>query len=196
MPSEGLGGQPQARAYEPVPPEELQRVRRELDGISRQVEERLKVRLTVDEPNSAVVIEPIAQQGAANVLKAKDLVKAIVVGFPAAEAAELMDEDVILVVIDISSALDGKENHVRRVLGRIIGENGRAKRSIEEMVGVKIAVNNSGLVGIIGDYERAMIARHGIEMLVEGRMHGTVYRRLEQMMRELKRRESTELWYK
>lgn len=197
MPGGELRSQPQARAYEPVPPEELGRIKELIGGISKQVRERLGVSIRVDEQNSAVIVEPLTPQGSANVLKAKDIVKALVIGFQQSDVTELFDDDVILVVVDVASALDDKENHVRRVLGRIIGENGRAKRAIEEIVGVRIAVNDGrGLVGIIGDYERAMIARHGIEMLVEGKMHGTVYKRLEAMMRELKRRESTELWYK
>ncbi|MFP3402394.1 MAG: KH domain-containing protein [Acidilobus sp.] len=187
---------PQARAYEPVPPEALERVKEGLKALEKPIRERLGLSVKVDEQNSAVIIETASPQGSANVLKARDIVKAIVIGFQQQDITELLDDDTMLVVVDVQSAVNDRENHLRRVLGRIIGENGRAKRAIEEITGVKMAVSDSGQVGIIGDYERAMIARHGVELLVEGKMHGTVYKRLEAMMRDLKRREATELWYK
>jgi len=68
-----------------------------------------------------------------------------------------------------------KENHLRRVLGRVIGENGRARRTLEEITGTKIVVNDRGLVGIIGDYERSQIARHGVELWCKAGCTATVY---------------------
>ena len=187
---------PLARAYEPVNPDELERVESELSKLSQQLARRLGVRVYVDKGLKYVVIEPLSAQGAANVLRARDVVRAISIGFSAADASSLLDEDLVLVTVDVAQAVGGKENHLRRVMGRIIGEDGRAKRSIEQITGTRIVVNDKrGLVGIIGDYERAMIAKHGIDLLVEGRMHGTVYRILESMMRDLKRREFTELWF-
>ncbi len=52
------------------------------------------------------------------------------------------------------------------------------------------------MVGIIGDYDRAVIAQHGIDMLIEGKMHSTVYKKLEEMMREIKRKDITSIWEK
>ncbi|MCI4460159.1 MAG: hypothetical protein JHC13_04605 [Acidilobus sp.] len=185
---------PLARTYEPVPPESFEKVKEELGQVMGELRRRLGVRLTLDEGNSRVVIEAEREGDAANVLRARDIVRAIAIGFSPQDALQLLDEDYVLVVVDVAQAVGDKENHLRRVLGRVIGENGRARRTLEEITGTKIVVNDRGLVGIIGDYERSQIARHGVELLVQGKMHATVYRRLESMMRELKRRESTELW--
>lgn len=185
---------PLARTYEPVPPESFEKVKEELGQVMGELRRRLGVRLTLDEGNSRVVIEAEREGDAANVLRARDIVRAIAIGFSSQDALQLLDEDYVLVVVDVAQAVGDKENHLRRVLGRVIGENGRARRTLEEITGTKIVVNDRGLVGIIGDYERSQIARHGVELLVQGKMHATVYRRLESMMRELKRRESTELW--
>jgi ribosomal RNA assembly protein len=186
---------PLARTYEPVPPESFEKVKGELGQVMGELRRRLGVRLTLDESNSRVLIEAEGEGDAANVLRARDIVRAIAIGFSPQDALQLLDEDYVLVVVDVTQAVGDKENHLRRVLGRVIGENGRARRTLEEITGTKIVVNDRGLVGIIGDYERSQIARHGVELLVQGRMHATVYRRLESMMRELKRRESTELWF-
>jgi len=186
---------PLARTYEPVPPESFEKVKGELGQVMGELRRRLGVRLTLDESNSRVLIEAEGEGDAANVLRARDIVRAIAIGFSPQDALQLLDEDYVLVVVDVTQVVGDKENHLRRVLGRVIGENGRARRTLEEITGTKIVVNDRGLVGIIGDYERSQIAKHGVELLVQGRMHATVYRRLESMMRELKRRESTELWF-
>jgi len=186
---------PLARTYEPVPPESFENVKEGLRQVMGELRRRLGVRLTLDEGNSRVLIEAEGEGDAANVLRARDIVRAIAIGFSPQDALQLLDEDYVLVVVDVTQAVGDKENHLRRVLGRVIGENGRARRTLEEITGTRIVVNDRGLVGIIGDYERSQIAKHGVELLVQGRMHATVYRRLESMMRELKRRESTELWF-
>jgi len=186
---------PLARTYEPVPPESFEKVKGGLGQVMGELRRRLGVRLTLDESNSRVLIEAEGEGDAANVLRARDIVRAIAIGFSPQDALQLLDEDYVLVVVDVTQVVGDKESHLRRVLGRVIGENGRARRTLEEITGTKIVVNDRGLVGIIGDYERSQIARHGVELLVQGRMHATVYRRLESMMRELKRRESTELWF-
>jgi len=186
---------PLARTYEPVPPESFEKVKEGLGQVMGELRRRLGVRLTLDESNSRVLIEAEGEGDAANVLRARDIVRAIAIGFSPQDALQLLDEDYVLVVVDVTQVVGDKESHLRRVLGRVIGENGRARRTLEEITGTKIVVNDRGLVGIIGDYERSQIAKHGVELLVQGRMHATVYRRLESMMRELKRRESTELWF-
>jgi len=185
---------PLARTYEPVPPESFENVKEGLRQVMGELRRRLRVRLTLDEGNSRVLIEAEREGDAANVLRARDIVRAIAIGFSPQDALQLLDEDYVLVIVDVRQAVGDKENHLRRGLGRGIGENGRARRTLEEITGTRIVVNDGGLVGIIGDYERSQIAKHGVELLVQGRMHATVYRRLESMMRELKRRESTELW--
>ncbi|MGC9209997.1 MAG: KH domain-containing protein [Acidilobus sp.] len=190
---QGVKGGSWARVYEPIPPESLEQVRDGIKALTNELRRRLGVKVSLDEKDSAAIIE--AERQAADVLRARDIVRALYIGFRPNEASQLFDEDYMLVVIDVAQAVEGKENHLRRVLGRIIGENGRARRTLEEITGTRIVVNDRGLVGIIGDYERATIARHGIELLVQGRMHSTVYRKLESMVRELKRRESTQLWY-
>lgn len=191
----GLRAAGPTRVYEPIPPESLERVKHGLRGLMNDLRRRLGVKVTFDDKDSAAVIEAEREGGAADLLRARDILRALSIGFEPQDAAQLMDEDYILVVIDVTQAVGDKENHLRRVLGRIIGEGGRARRTLEEITGTRIVVNDRGVVGIIGDYERATIARHGVELLVQGKMHSTVYRRLESMVRELKRRRSTELWY-
>jgi ribosomal RNA assembly protein len=80
-----------------------------------------------------------------------------------------------------------------RIKGRIIGENGRARKNIEEMTNTYISVYGN-YVAIIGSYENANIAREAIMMLIEGRQHSTVYKYIEKLMRQVRRAQIAKLW--
>jgi len=160
----------------------------------RRLRKLFHVNVSVDTENGLVVVEP-SEEGAspADMLKAADVVKAIALGFTPEQAFELADEDVILVVVDLKTVVGDNQSAIRRLKGRVIGEKGRAKRTIEEVTGTKIVVGDYH-VGIIGEYERAMAAKTAVEMLLEGRQHSTVYRHLEDIMRSIKRREMLSYW--
>ncbi len=193
MPEQG-GIKP--RVYVKVPPDRLGVIIGEKGSVKRMIMDKLGVRLTIDTENSMVVVEPeVEGVPPINVMKAGEIVKAIALGFPPEKAMRLAEEDQILVVVDLKNLVGDSPNHLRRVKARIIGEKGRARRTLEEMTDTYINVGET-VVAIIGDYERAMAAKRAIEMLVEGRMHSTVYRHLERELREIKRREQLRLWAK
>jgi ribosomal RNA assembly protein len=153
-----------------------------------------QTKITVDEVNATVIIEPAGPQTkAADLMKARDIVMAIGYGFSPERAFRLLDDDQILVVIDLKQYVGPSENHLTRIKGRIIGEEGRARKNIEEMTGTYISVYDD-YVAIIGDYESANAARDAIMMLIEGRQHSTVYRYLEREMRKIKRSRITAFW--
>ena len=182
------------RLYVRVPPERLSVIIGPNGRVKKEIMEKTGTIITVDTENSMVIVEPeVPGAPPINLMKAAEIVKAIAYGFPPDKAMRLLDEDQILVVVDLKQLVGDSPNHLKRVKARIIGEKGRAKRTIEEMTGTYIHVGDYH-VAIIGDYERAMAAKHAIEMLVEGRMHSTVYRYLERVLREIRRRETLRIW--
>ena len=162
--------------------------------VIRDLMRRTMTIIRVDSQNGTVVIEPESPNvPPINLLKAQDFIKAIAYGFSPERALRVLDEDQILLVIDLKQKVGPSPNHITRVKGRIIGEKGKARKIIEEMTGTYISVYDT-YVAIIGDYESATAAREAIEMLIEGRQHATVYRYLERVMRQIKRRKITKLW--
>ena len=162
--------------------------------VIRDLMRRTMTIIRVDSQNGTVVIEPESPNVLPiNLLKAQDFIKAIAYGFSPERALRVLDEDQILLVIDLKQKVGPSPNHITRVKGRIIGEKGKARKIIEEMTGTYISVYDT-YVAIIGDYESATAAREAIEMLIEGRQHATVYRYLERVMRQIKRRKITKLW--
>ena len=81
---------------------------------------------------------------------------------------------------------------MKRVAGRIIGENGRTRRVIEQVTETKITIYGR-TVSIIGMNPGLDYARRAVEMLITGAPHGAVYTRLERMRRDMNR-QSAELW--
>ena len=190
--SGGVGIKP--RMYVKIPPERLGAVIGEGGSVKKEISRRLGVSINIDTVNSMAVIEPETDNTPPiNVVKAAEIVKAIAYGFPPDKAMSLLNEDYVLIVVDLKELLGDKENHLKRVKGRIIGEGGRARKTLEELTGTYIVVGDYH-VAIIGEYERAMAAKEAIEMLVQGRMHSTVYRYLETLMRDIKKRERLRFW--
>jgi len=162
--------------------------------IKKELMRRTRTKVTIDSVNGTVIIEPEAPDvNPINILKARDFVLAIAYGFSPERAFRVLGEDQTLVVVDLKSYVGDKPNHLARIKARLIGEHGKARRIIEEMTDTYISISDT-YVAIIGDYERANIAREAIEMLIRGQRHASVYRFLERAMREIKRREALELW--
>ncbi len=156
------------------------------------LEKELNVKLGVDLSGS-VTIEPRDNTTIDQLMKAKEIIEAINYGFDINTALELKKENYVLIVLNLREYIDkDKINHLIRIKGRIIGEEGRARKTIEELSGAKIVISN-WTIAIIGDYESAKAAKEAIEMLIQGRQHATVYRRLQSWRREMRRRKLEEL---
>lgn len=109
-----------------------------------------------------------------DVLKSVDIVKAIGRGFSPRIALGMLSEDCTLDIISIK----GTENTIKRLMARVIGKSGKARKNIENLTGAHISVYGK-TISIIGKSDEVGPARRLIEMLLSGRMHSYVYRRLE-----------------
>ncbi len=162
--------------------------------VKDQIERELGVILNVD--GDAGVVAITARDPNVNplaVLKAKDAVTAIARGFPPEKAFGLFDDGIILDVLDLRELFGKSESDIERVKGRIIGRGGKSRRSIEEITQTDISINED-TVGIIGSYDSVSLAREGLEMLIKGRQHATVYQHLKNKSREIKKKRKIDLW--
>ncbi|MCC6011016.1 MAG: KH domain-containing protein [Desulfurococcaceae archaeon] len=182
------------RIYEKVPLDRIGVLLGNNGKVKREIEEKTKTKLTVDSASGSVIIEPAFQGTTAlDLLKAQNIVRAIAHGFSPERAFRLLEDDQVLEVIDIRQFIGDKPNHIKRVLGRIIGESGKTRRILEEMTGAYISIYET-FVAIIASYEVSNIVKRAVEMLIEGRAHSTVYKYIDREMFSLKRRSITEMW--
>lgn len=162
--------------------------------VKSYVEERLNVELQIesDEGNVTILLAEKTTDPSL-VFKAKDVVTAVGRGFAPEQAFRLIrDEEAIFDLIDLRIIFGRSESDIKRVKGRIIGMNGRTRRTIEELTSTEVVVYGH-TVGIIGTFDQANAARGAIQMLIDGSQHHTVYRFLANKRRELKK-QSLELW--
>jgi len=164
-------------------------------SIKRRLEQEAGVELEIDSASGEVVISSKPnQEDPFLVFKARDFVQAVGRGFNPEVAFSLLDEDIYLEIINLKLIVGSNPNKLRRFRGRIIGQEGKTRRIIEETTGTRISVFGN-TVGIIGPYERLCVARDAIQMLLGGSKHGTVYSFLEEKA-QLFKLSAQELWEK
>jgi len=105
------------------------------------------------------------------VLKARDVVLAIGRGFSSKVARRIVDEDCGLHVISLRGESDKTR---KRLLGRVIGNEGRAKKMIERETGADISIKGKTL-SVIGSPDQLGPAEEALGDLLSGRTHACAY---------------------
>lgn len=167
------------------------------EGKTRQnIENRLSVQLQIESDSGDVTITLVKNVKDPSLLfKTKDVVTAIGRGFSPEHAFRLIrDEDAILEVVDLRTIFGKSESDIRRIKGRIIGMNGKTRRTIEELTDTNVAIYGH-TVSIIGNFDQIEVARNAVQMLIDGSQHHSVYRFLQKKRRDLKKK-MLELWEK
>jgi ribosomal RNA assembly protein len=164
--------------------------------VKRDFEERLQVKLEIESEAGGVEITLSEKATDPSLLfRAKDVVTAIGRGFSSDQAYRLVrSEDAIFDFIDLRNIFGRSDSDIRRVKSRIIGMNGKTRRTIEELTDAD-AVVYGHTVGFIGTFEQVDIARNAVQMIIQGSEHHTVYNFLQKKRRELKMQQ-LELWEK
>ena len=110
-----------------------------------------------------------------NVVKAKNIVLAISRGFSPEKAFLLMDDSYELRIISLK---EERENTVKRLMARVIGKKGAARRIIESETNTTISVYGK-TVSIIGTLKNIVPAQEAVEALLLGSRHGHAYSRMK-----------------
>jgi ribosomal RNA assembly protein len=114
-----------------------------------------------------------------DVLKAKEIVKAIGRGFSPEKAFKLIHDDFRLIVISLG---DETKKRMKRLFSRIIGKGGKSRKTIEMLTKTDIRIYGK-TIAIIGSWEDVEKANEAIELLLKGKTHAYVYRCLEKETR-------------
>lgn len=154
------------------------------DGsIKKGIEQETNSDINVDSKEGDVII---TGSDALKLYAAREIVKAIGRGFNPDIAMSLLKQDYGFELISLTDFVS--ENHLLRVKGRIIGQGGKSRKTIETLTETDVCVFGK-TVGIIGTHENLMIAKRAIESLITGSPHSSVYKFLEKRRKELRRQE-------
>jgi len=119
-------------------------------------------------------IVKISGEDSLRVLKAKEIVTAMGRGFTLKEARRLLEKECELRII----SLEGENLKTRkRLLGRVIGRQGKSKKWIEAKTGALICVKGKTL-SIIGTPEELGPAEEAVEQLLNGKTHAYAYKKM------------------
>jgi ribosomal RNA assembly protein len=160
--------------------------------VRRRVEQLTNVKIDVNSEGIVTITAPENTEDPVLAWKARDIIRAMARGFSPKNALSLIDDDMQLHVISLREVVGSSQSQMKRVAGRIIGENGRTRRVIERTTETKISVYGK-TVSVIGMSPGLDYARRAIDMLISGAPHSAVYSRLEKMRRDLNRQRA-ELW--
>jgi ribosomal RNA assembly protein len=151
--------------------------------IKREIEDKTKTDLDIESETGDVTI---TGHDGLNIYTAKEVVQAISRGFNPRTAMLLLKGDYVFESVDISDFGNTKNSRIR-LKGRIIGEEGKARRVIEDLTECHISVYGKTAC-IIGEPEEAAAAKQAIVSLLQGATHSSVYRTLEKK-RKVKKQE-------
>lgn len=166
----------------PLPIKRLARLTKQHGKLLAELEERCKVKVRTRKEtseDSSVEIEgdPEGEWLAGQILRAVDL------GFEPRIAFKLFSDSVFLEVMDLGVALRRNERAIGRHKARIIGTEGKAKKTLEELTEAFIAISDDERIGIIGEFDSVRAAKEGITRLLEGSPHGSVFSYLREESR-------------
>ena len=134
-------------------------------AVKKELERKTATKITIRED---VEIEGEAFDA----LTAANVVKAIARGFSPESAFLLLDKEYDLNIITLSGETD---KTVKRLMGRVIGTEGKTRRKIEDMCGARISIYGK-TISIIARLDQIEAANKCIETLLKGKTHGYAYK--------------------
>ncbi len=148
----------------------------------QKIEDTTGITLDIDSVEGVVTLQ---STDSIMLFNTRQIVYAIGRGFNPEIALKLLKIDFELEVINLKEVVGNSKKHLVRLRGRLIGKNGRSREIIEEATETEISIYGK-TVAIIGPVERLAIARHAIEMIIQGNQHTTVYKWLERENRKVR----------
>ena len=149
--------------------------------IKAEIEEKTNTKLDIDSKEGDVFIKG---SDGLNIYDAKEVVQAIARGFNPQISMQLLKGDYILEVISLKD-FAGTKNSMQRLKGRIIGSEGKSRKTIEELTDTHISVYGK-TIGIIGRPENVTYAKQAVVKLLSGSPHSGVFRALEKKRKVIK----------
>lgn len=136
------------------------------------LEKNLNVKIEIKGKQAEIEGSPVEEY------EARMIIEALEFGFPLKDAMRLTDENIVFRKLPIKQFTTRK--NLEEVRGRIIGTEGKTKRTVEEVSGCAVAIHDN-FVGIIGPAESIEEATTALTSLIKGSKQANVYRFLERM---------------
>lgn len=156
--------------------------------VKGEIQDKCNVLIEIDSKTGDAIISSQSEPMSTRMepFKAVEVITAISKGFSPRRAYRLIDGDEdTFQLIDLRDYAGKSSNSMERIKGRIIGEEGKSRRTIEDLTGAYISVYGHS-VGLIGKSDQIKIASDAVTMLSKGKSHKSVYTMLQEARRKAK----------
>ncbi len=148
----------------------------------KQLERFTNTRIEVDSDEGKVTISG----DSLDVYNTRLVVQAIGRGFNPIVAKSLCNDENCLEIVNIKDFAGKSKKRMARLKSRVIGSQGKAWKSIENLTNTVISVYGK-TVCIIGKVNDVLTAREAVENLLKGAPHAPVYKWLEDKKKRSKK---------
>jgi len=156
------------------------------NGETKKMIEKLSTTtLEIDSVEGEVIINEHNTSDPILSLIVENVVRAIARGFSPEHAMRLFKENMDFFLFDLHDYVGKKDSHIRRIRSRIIGTDGKSKRTLENLTEAYISVYGH-TVALIADFESIDTAKKAVDMILSGSKHASVYRYVEREMKKLR----------
>ena len=158
-----------------IPKERIAVLIGEKGATKRKIQKLTETKITISSKEGDVVIDG---EDSYKLFITQNIVKAIARGFNPNIALKLLKEDYTFDMISIQDFAGKSKKQEERIKSRVIGKEGKARRTLENMTNTHISVYGK-TVGIIGSLEDVHLAKKALDKLLNGSPHSNVYKYIE-----------------
>lgn len=149
-----------------------------------KIEKKIKINLSLKGNNLSITGNEF------NEYQVEDIVKAIDFGFEIEDALMLANDNFNLEFINIKEHT--RRKNLSEVRARVIGTDGKAKKTIETLTGARVVIHDNQ-VGFISDVEHLEALKQGLILLIQGAKHGNAFAYIEKQNANLRRIDEEDL---
>jgi ribosomal RNA assembly protein len=150
-----------------------------------QIEKLSKTTLIINSEEAEVTIDDHQSKEPLLSYIVEDVIKAIGRGFSPEHALQLFHEDTEFYLFNLHDYIGKKDNHIKRIKSRVIGAEGKTKKTLEYLTSAHICIYGH-TIALIADFQTMDILKKAIDMLITGSKHASVYRYIEREMKKIR----------
>ncbi|KAF8559654.1 eukaryotic type KH-domain (KH-domain type I) [Imleria badia] len=173
----------------PIPPHRMTPIKKDWVNIFSPLTEILGLQVRMNVQRRCVEIRTSRHtKDIGSIQKGADFVKAYALGFDVNDAIALLRlDDLYLDSFEIKDVKTLHGDHLSRAIGRIAGQDGKTKFTIENTSRTRIVLADTK-IHIMGSFQNIKIARDAIVSLILGSPPGKVYAGLRTVSSRMKQR--------
>jgi RNA-binding protein PNO1 len=160
----------------PVPPNRYTPLKNQWMDIYQPIAEHMKLQIRFNPKKRCVELRTSAATEMANAMtKSTDFVRAFLMGFEIRDAIALLRlDDLYLDSFEIKDVKTLNGEHLSRAIGRIAGQGGKTRHTIENATNTRIVLADTH-IHILGSFSSIKIAKNAVVRLIMGSPPGKVY---------------------